>query len=63
MKYVDVTVDHAKPGMVDAGMPGFLIDLLGEKYATIREGGADTAEPRSAETTTQTSLLEFSRRF
>jgi hypothetical protein len=61
VKYVEVTIDQAKKGMLDAGLPPFMVDLLGDMYTGFREGRMDRAEPRSAETTTRTSLLEFSR--
>ncbi|MGH9915256.1 MAG: NmrA family transcriptional regulator, partial [Pyrinomonadaceae bacterium] len=61
VKYVEVTVDQAKQGMLEAGMPGFIVDLMGDMYTGFRAGRIVPAEPRSAETTTRTSLLEFSR--
>lgn len=62
VKYIEVSVDQTKQSMLDIGMPRFVVDLLGEMYTHIREVGGDmTAELRSAETTTKTSLLEFSR--
>jgi hypothetical protein len=42
-------------------MPMPLVDLLRDMYTGLREGRMERAEPRSAETTTRTSLLEFSR--
>jgi hypothetical protein len=61
VKYVEVTVDQAKQGMLHAGVPEIMANLLGEMYTGFREGSMDRAEPRSAETTTKTSLLEFAR--
>lgn len=61
VRYVELTVDQAKQGMLEAGMPGFVVDLLGDMYTGLREGRMERAEPRTAETTTKTSLLEFSR--
>jgi uncharacterized protein YbjT (DUF2867 family) len=61
VQYVELTVDQAKQAMIDAGMPDFAASLLGEMYTAIREGRVTPAEPRTAETTTETSLLEFSR--
>lgn len=61
VKNVEVTVEQAKKGMLDAGMPNFLVDLLADMYTGFREGRMDRAEPRSPETTTKTRLLEFSR--
>lgn len=62
VKYVEVTVDQAKQGMLKAGLPNFMVELLGEMYTGFREGRMVPAEPRTAETTTPTSLLEFARR-
>jgi uncharacterized protein YbjT (DUF2867 family) len=61
VKYVEVSVDQAKKGMLDAGLPPYIAELLGDMYTGFREGRMERAEPRSAETTTRTSLLEFSR--
>lgn len=61
VKYVEVTVEQAKNGMIEAGLPSFMVELLGDMYTGFREGRMDRAEPRTAETTTETSLLEFSR--
>jgi uncharacterized protein YbjT (DUF2867 family) len=61
VQYVEVPVDQAKQGMLDAGMPRFMVDLLGEMFLGYRAGLMESAEPRSAETTTETTLLEFSR--
>jgi hypothetical protein len=61
VKYVEVPVERAKEGMRTAGLPPHVVDLLGEMYCGFREGRMERAEPRSAETTTPTSLLEFSR--
>lgn len=61
VQYVKVTIEQAKAGMLGAGMPPVMVDLLGELYAGFREGRMERAEPRSADTTTKTSLLEFSR--
>ena len=60
VRYVEVSVDQAKPGMAQAGMPGFIVDLLGEMYTGFREGRMERAEARTPETTTPTTLLEFS---
>jgi uncharacterized protein YbjT (DUF2867 family) len=61
VKYVEVTVDQTKQGMLRAGLPEFMVDLLGDMYTGFLAGRMDRAEPRSAETTTPTTLLEFSR--
>jgi uncharacterized protein YbjT (DUF2867 family) len=61
VRYVQVTLEQARKGMLDAGMPPFLVDIYAEMYAAIPEGRMDAAEPRSKETTTPTSLAQFAR--
>ena len=61
VKYVQVPLDQVKQGMLDIGMPGSFVEYLMEEYIELAAGRADPAEPRSAETTTRTSLLAFSR--
>jgi len=61
VKYVQVPLDQVKQGMLDAGMPGSFVEYIMDMYTEQAAGRADPAEPRSAETTTRTSLLEFSR--
>ncbi len=61
IEYIEQTVDEAKQEWLDAGTPGVTVDLLGELYAALRDGRLDPAEPRTPETTTNTSLLQFSR--
>jgi len=61
VKYVEVTVDQAKLGMLEAGLPAYVVELLGDMYTGFREGRMERAEQRSPETTTPTTLLEFAR--
>lgn len=61
IKYVQVSVDQARQGMRGAGLPDFLTDIFIEMYQAIVDGRMDPAEPRTAETTTPTSLAEFAR--
>jgi uncharacterized protein YbjT (DUF2867 family) len=61
VKYVQVPLDQVKQGMLDAGMPSSFAEYIMDMYREQAAGRADPAEPRSAETTTQTSLLQFSR--
>ena len=61
VKYVQVPLDQVKQGMLDAGIPGSFVEYIMDMYTEQAAGRADPAEPRSAETTTRTSLLEFSR--
>lgn len=42
--------------IADAGPPRFIVDRLGNLFTAIREGGADPAEPRRAETRRRRSL-------
>ncbi|GHO90364.1 NmrA family transcriptional regulator [Reticulibacter mediterranei] len=61
VKYVQMPLDQVKQGLLDAGMPGSFVEYIMEMYTEQAAGRADPAEPRSTETTTRTSLLEFSR--
>src|SRR5579859_3420012 len=61
VKYVQVPLDQLKQGLLDAGVPGSFAECVMEMYTEQVAGRADPAEPRSAETTTRTSLLSFSR--
>lgn len=61
VNYVEVTVEQARNRMLNAGMPATIADLLGDMYTGFRAGLMEPAELRSPQTTTKTSLLEFSR--
>ncbi len=61
VRYTQVTLEQARQGMLDAGMPPFLVDIYAEMYAAIPEGRMDAAEPRSKESTTPTTLAQFAR--
>jgi uncharacterized protein YbjT (DUF2867 family) len=61
VRYIEVTLDQARKGMLDAGMPPFLVDIYAEMYAAMPDGRMDAAEPRSKETTTPTTLAQFTR--
>lgn len=61
VRYVQVTLDDVRKALLDAGMPGFAVDLFVEMYKAIPEGRLDAAEPRSKETTTPTTLAHFAR--
>ncbi|HYY41072.1 MAG TPA: hypothetical protein VE692_07460, partial [Nitrososphaera sp.] len=63
VKYVEVSLDRVKQGMLDAGMPSSLVSYILNLYAELAAGRCDPAEARSPETTTKTSLLEFTRQF
>lgn len=59
VQYVQVSVAQAKQAMIDAKLPGFLVDIFTEMYQAIVDGRMNAAEPRSAETTTPTTLEDF----
>jgi uncharacterized protein YbjT (DUF2867 family) len=61
VRYVEAPLDRIKQGMLDAGMPGSFVEYIMDMYTEQAAGRCDPAEPRSPETTTKTSLLEFSR--
>lgn len=62
VEYVQVRVEDARQGMLGAGFPAFAADLYAEMYQAFVDGRMDQAEPRTAETTTPTSLASFFRR-
>ncbi len=47
--------------MKGMGMPDFVVEIILEQYGAFREGRLDPAEPRTPDTTTPTTLAEFSR--
>jgi uncharacterized protein YbjT (DUF2867 family) len=61
VKYVQVTVEQARQGMVAQGFPAFAADLFCEMYTAILSGRMVPAESRSAETTTPTTFEQFAR--
>ncbi|MBZ4417799.1 NAD(P)H-binding protein [Myxococcus sp. RHSTA-1-4] len=61
VRYVQVTLDDARKGMAAAGLPGWLVDIYAEMYGGIGDGRMDPAEPRSAQTTTPTTLAKWAR--
>lgn len=62
VEYVQVRVEDARQGMIGAGFPAFAADMFCEMYQGILDGRMEQAEPRTAETTTPTSLASFFRR-
>jgi hypothetical protein len=60
LKYIEVSLDRVKQGMLDAGMPDSFVEYIMDMYTEQAAGRCDPTEPRCAETTTKTSLLEFS---
>jgi uncharacterized protein YbjT (DUF2867 family) len=61
VRYTEVTLEQARQAMLGAGMPAFLADTYLEMYQAVREGRMDSAEPRTAETTTPTTLAHFAQ--
>lgn len=61
IQYVQVSVDQVRQGMRGAGLPDFLTDIFSEMYQAVVDGRMDAAEPRTAATTTPTSLAAFAR--
>lgn len=59
VKYVQVPVEAAEKGMLDAGLPDFAVAMYGDMYRAILDGRMNPAEPRSAETTTPTTFADF----
>jgi len=56
---VEITIDQAKQGMLDAGLPDFVVDMYAEMFAAMREGRIVSEQPRSPKTTTPTGLRRF----
>jgi uncharacterized protein YbjT (DUF2867 family) len=61
VRYVEVSEEQARQGMLATGMPGPFADLLLEMYAALNVGRMQREQPRTPATTTPTTLLEFAR--
>jgi hypothetical protein len=61
VRYVAVTLEQARQGMLQAGFPDFAADAYTAMYRGVIEGTMDPAEPRTPDTTTPTTLAEFAR--
>jgi uncharacterized protein YbjT (DUF2867 family) len=61
VKCVDATLDQARGAMTGMGMPDFVVEFILEQYVAFRDGRLDPAEPRTPDTTTPTTLAEFTR--
>lgn len=57
--YQQVPVEAAKGAMLGAGMPEFAVNIFGEMYQAIVDGRMASAEPRTPQSTTPTTLREF----
>jgi uncharacterized protein YbjT (DUF2867 family) len=61
VQFVSVSLDQARQGMKGAGMPDFLVAIYAELYGAFDTYRMDVAEPRTPDTTTPTTLAEFTR--
>jgi uncharacterized protein YbjT (DUF2867 family) len=61
VKIVDATLEQARGAMEGMGMPDFVVEIVLEQYGAFRDGRLDSAEPRTPDTTTPTTLAEFAR--
>lgn len=61
IEYVEVSLDQARAGMVQAGVPEYAAGLYVDMYAAMNAGRMNPAEPRDADSTTPTELAEFAR--
>jgi len=61
IRHVEVPVAAAEQAMSTAGMPPHVAALVAELYQGVRDGLVVRAEPRSPETTTETTLAAFTR--
>jgi len=61
IRHVEVPVAAAEQGMLKAGMPAHVAALVAELYQGVRDGLVVRAEPRTPDTTTPTTLAEFTR--
>jgi uncharacterized protein YbjT (DUF2867 family) len=62
IRHVETTLEQTRQAMLAAQRPEFVADLYVEMFRAIREGRMDPAEPRTASTTTATTLTEFATR-
>jgi uncharacterized protein YbjT (DUF2867 family) len=58
---INATLDQARGALTGMGMPHFVVDLIIEQYVAFRDGRLEPAEPRTPDTTTPTTLAEFTR--
>lgn len=62
VRYVQVRLEAARQAMLGLGMPAGSVEVLLELYDGINKGLLERIEPRSARTTTPTTLQAWSRR-
>ena len=56
---MQVTGEQAKQAMLGGGLPAYIADAYVEMYGAMGSGVFQQAEPRTPETTTPTTLLQF----
>jgi uncharacterized protein YbjT (DUF2867 family) len=61
VRYVQVSFEAARGAMLGMGMPAGSVEAILELHDGINRGLLEPAQPRSAETTTPTTLQEWSR--
>ena len=61
IEYVEVTLDQARAGMLQAGLSELAAAQYVEMYDALNHGRMNAAEPRDAASTTPTELAEFAR--
>jgi uncharacterized protein YbjT (DUF2867 family) len=61
VKYQRVPEDAARKAMMSMGVSSKVVDSMLEMYRAMDSGSLKRAEPRSPETTTPTTLVDFSR--
>jgi len=59
--FVPVTPEQARRALQQMGLSDYEVDMYSELYAAMADGKLEPAEPRTAETTTPTSLAQFVR--
>ncbi len=61
ISYVEISQEQAQQAMRQMGMSDFIVDMYSDLYAAMANGLMDPDEPRTAETTTPTTLAQFAR--
>jgi hypothetical protein len=61
IRHVEVSVAAAEQGMLKAGMPPHVAALVAELYQGVRDGRVVRAEARTPNSTTPTTLADFTR--
>jgi uncharacterized protein YbjT (DUF2867 family) len=61
ISYNQISMDKVRSNLINTGMPDSSADMMIELYTAINEGRLTSAEPRTAQTTTKTTIDEFGR--